>query len=301
MINIKNHPVWMLIKDNELDFIINKLPSQNIKNLNIFIEELFSLIGEEYETNKRNIIVAILLINKFPNELLSSNRGEEEDNLYHKAKEIYELLGISNIDYIILAKKIYTFSIMYSEWKTKDKEMQLNILAELYYRYSEDIREFLSISTDSSKKIVYNKIFKEFLNKVLNQMLILDKNWKEYLTNYNYKKIDFDENSQKFMYNKLTEVYWEHLKLQQLSRYPCDIIKQVITDYIILFTKIDNSKDLNYLYNHKSNLSELYQELVNLNKLLGDSFDYRNIIKKEDTFKFFKIIFNYLEKVLLNK
>lgn len=300
MINIKNHPIWSLIKDNEIDFVINKLPSQNIENLNKFLEELFSIIGEEYE-NKKNIIVAILLINKFPCELLSSNRGEEEENLYQKSKEIYKLLITNDIDYIMLAKKLYTFSIMYSEWKNKDKQMQLNMLSELYYRYSEDINKFLSVSTNHNEKILYNKLFKGFLNKVLKQMALLDKNWKEYLSKYNYKKIDFDEKSHRFMYNKLTEVYWEHLKIQYLSSFSDDIIKQVITDYILLFTKIDNSKNLNYLYNYKSNLSELYQELINLNKLIGDSFEYKNIINKKQTFKFFKIIFNYLEKVLSDK
>jgi len=298
---IKNDPIWNLIQHNTLDTIIDTISSKDPINFDNFITNVLSLIGEEYKKTQRNLLIAILLMHKFPDELLSTIRDDEENNLYEKANEIYNKLIMDNIDYEKIGKSIYTFSIMYSEWKIKDKKMQLDMLSELYYRYTEDIQNFMKISNDMHKQRLYNNIFKKFLNKVLKHMILLEKNWQEYLSNYNYKKIMFDKNAHTFMYKKLTEVYWENLKLQYMSGYPIDIIHNVISDYIILLNKIDNRSNLEDLYNYKSSPSELCLQLIKLNKEMDDPYIYTDYIKKNMTFEIFENIFSYLERVLSDK
>lgn len=300
--SLKDDPIWKIIQNSPLDDIIANLPKYNTCLFDAYMETLFLLIEEHYEPTQKNILIAILLIHTYPDEFLSSKRCPEETILLDKVCEIYNLLILDNRNSTLLAKKIFTFSLMYSEWKKTDRDIQLNILAELYFRYSQDLREFLKISTDMNMSRYYNKLFKEFLNKVLGQMCVLDSNWHKYLDNYRYKNIGFDERTRTLMYNKLNEVYWDELKVKYLSNKSSAIIDNIIRDYSNLLEQITTEIDSNYLIHHSNAPIHICIELIKINKSIGDQTPYPdNILTLEHVFVIFRQLFQYLEKVLLDK
>ena len=231
---------------------------------------------------------------------------------YQKANIISDMLKEEILDYNLLSKKIFTFIIVYEQWLIDDKENQLNILCEIYYQYDEILKDFLKNNMYSVEiKKMYESIYRDFLNKILRHLSLLKKTWKKYLKNYKYKHVDFDEQSQKFMYNNLKNVYWDIMYMESCIKDNKEVIPRIINDYKILYNKLNSEINLDYLDEYKLEVKKLYYEFIRLNKLVGDSYPYPQATTKilikdlhitpKVVFSQFKGIFNYLEELVSKK
>ena len=50
-----------------------------------------------------------------------------------------------------------TFNIMFIDWKEKDKNSQLDILSEIFFRYNEALHEFQVSDKDEELKKIYSQ------------------------------------------------------------------------------------------------------------------------------------------------
>ena len=70
------------------------------------------------------------MISKFPTDIIGEKLEEKEQNIINKANEIYNKFLINEMENI--NKKLFTFKIMFDEWKKQDKYSQMNLLCEMY-------------------------------------------------------------------------------------------------------------------------------------------------------------------------
>ena len=140
--NIKESNIWKYIHNdnNNIDNIMVYLKKKDI-DYSAF-DNLLCYIADNNGVNIDNInsyfIVSIIMIHKFADDIIGKNRVEEEDIIVYKANEIYNVL-LNNTNKENIHKKIITFKILYDDWKNKDKTQQLDILSDMYYKYTKSI------------------------------------------------------------------------------------------------------------------------------------------------------------------
>lgn len=250
-VSIKNTNFWMLINDENKsvdDIIIytrTKIKKNNdYEKMDKFIDTLDKEFKIDKEIITKQFIISCLMIAKYPNELISKVRNEKEKLVFDKSFEIFEM--IKEDKHENFNKKIITFSIVFEDWKNKDKESQLNLLCEMYYRYKNNID---AVATDidkleqeneliMNKKDEYVNELKKQLNNILFSMKRLTKNYKEYLNNYKMKNVDYDEKVYKMMYEKLKISYWVNIKKDIFELKNTDVYKHIINDYLNLINNL---------------------------------------------------------------
>ena len=144
MSSLKESQVWLKIhSESEVTKITEYLADSSIDYSSIdnfinYIQQMFNL-KEKIISHK--LLVSILMISKFPqNDIIGSDRNETEESIYQKALEIYKLINTCNLENI--NKKLITFKIIFNDWKSQDKLNQINLLCEMYHKYTDSLAEY---------------------------------------------------------------------------------------------------------------------------------------------------------------
>ena len=237
---------------------------------------------DKSDINKK-FFTSILMIAYFPDDVIGKNRGDKENLIYDRAKEIYEMVKNCKVENI--QKKLITFKILFNEWKKQDKISQINLLCEMYYKYTESLEDFnnkkkltdselldvnkdITETMDAEDKHNYivkareydehqASIFKKQIfntqNKILHQLKILTPNYKKYLSSYKFKNVEYDESVYKMVYTKMKYIYWKNIKRDIFELKKKDIFNHIINDYIEI---IANLKVKNLDYSEINRLSD---------------------------------------------
>tara|TARA_B100000575_G_scaffold292779_1_gene302097 strand:- start:765 stop:1877 length:1113 start_codon:yes stop_codon:yes gene_type:complete len=263
--NIKQSEIWKKIHSDEpvLD-IMAYFKSKNIDYSSI--ESLIDYISSNHSIDKTLItckfLTSIIMISKFPDDIIGNNKGETEEILHKKAVEIYQILVENKTENI--HKKLVTFKLLFDEWKQADKLNQINLLCEMYYKYDESINEFknkkilsdeelldinkeITDTMDSEAKMdyinkaraydkeqgeIYMKHVNNARNQILHQLKELTPIYKKCLYHYKFKNVTYDESVYKMVYTKMKHIYWGNIKRDIFELQKCDIFKHVVQDYI---------------------------------------------------------------------
>ena len=127
---IKKSKEWDLLTTKSLGVVTKSLKKSN--SIESFVKDLFVHYKISYPVK----IVPLLLMSRFPNEIITNNRNDFENELYEKSIEIFKLLNHPTIDdFKNVAQKILTLYLRYEDWMTKDKTLQIDILCEIFYTY----------------------------------------------------------------------------------------------------------------------------------------------------------------------
>ena len=171
-VSIKNTDFWILINDDNksVDDIILytriKIKKNNdYEKLDKFIDNLDKEFKIDKEIITKQFIISCLMIAKYPDELISKVRNEKEKLVFDKSFEIFEM--IKEDKYENFNKKIITFSIIFEDWQNKDKESQLNLLCEMYYRYKNNID---AVTTDIDKLEQENELIMNKKDEYVNEL-----------------------------------------------------------------------------------------------------------------------------------
>ena len=270
---LKKSDVWLKIhSESDVTKITEYLRNPNI-NYNVldnflnFIQQKFNI--EEKIINHK-LLVSILMISKFPNDLIGSSRNDTEESIYQKASEIYELINNSNLENI--NKKLITFKIIFDDWKSQDKFNQINLLCEMYHKYTDSLAEYtfdepsdeiilsqnseIIETMDDEKKKEFvekakqherdtkndfiNKINK-MRNKILHSLKQLTPNYKSYVKNYKLKNVKYDESVYKIFYTKMKHIYWSNIRKDIFEKKDRNVYYHVLNDYINIFESLEIS------------------------------------------------------------
>mgnify|MGYP001218086957 CR=1 FL=1 len=282
--NIIKSDIWKNIhSSSKVENAINYLKNKNLDYKPY--EELIDFMVEKYDIDrdgiKSNFIVSTIMVSLFPNELIGESRIEEEELIVVKSKEIHNIIIEGNKD-DNLHKKIYTFKILFENWKNKDKEQQLDLLSEMYYKYSESIDENIN---DESK----NEYVKELVcmkQKIIISMKNITENYRDHLENYKYKNVEYDSSVNKMIYTKLKYIYWENIRKYIFTDNNVDILHRVVLDYKELIKEIKVIVDVNMLDSlleydiNENNITQasvaISKEFIKINKQI-DSENYDEI------------------------
>ena len=274
---------WDIVKNKPLNIIMNLLKKTNY--IEIFATDLLN----HFNINYRIKLVPLLLIYRFPNEIISSNRNSFEDELYQKSTEIFKLLNDTVInDYKKIAQKILTLYLQYENWMNKDKTLQIEILCEIFKQY-----ELFYKKVDSDNK----KNINVFLQKILMYLKDLDSNWKQTLRNYSFKNIDYDKNSHENMLKYLQFVFWDNIKMEIFVKNNFEIMNLLIQDFLLLVKKSNMIIDTTILNNYKKirnqeDIVELADIIIDITKNIDTHFNYN--FSSVDLIGNFEICFNRL-------
>ena len=292
---IKECGIWTKIHSEDSVINITEYLKSNTLDYQA-IDSLLDYIHNEYnlENNmiSKKLFTSIIMISKFPDDLIGKERGDKEESIYTKSKEIYDLINTSNIDG--LNKKLVTFKIMFNEWKAEDKLYQINLLCEMYYKYTDSLDEYISdidISDeellnqnksitdtmnneskqeyidkirqiDKEKKEEYVTQIHSMKNRILHSLKKLTPQYQKYLKNYKLQDVQYDESVYKVFYNKMKYVYWNNIKTDIFKKRDKSIYCHILTDYIELI----NSLQLKEL--DMSNLNSFAEYDVNEDNLI---------------------------------
>ena len=274
---------WDIVKNKPLNIIMKSLKKTNY--IEIFATDLLN----HFNINYRIRLVPLLLIYRFPNEIISSNRNSFEDELYQKSTEIFKLLNDTEInDYKKIAQKILTLYLQYENWMNKDKTLQIEILCEIFKNY-----ELFYKKVDSDNK----KNINVFLQKILMYLKNLDSNWKQTLGNYSFKNIDYDKNSHENMLKYLQFVFWDNIKMEIFVKNNFEVMNLLIQDFLLLLKKSNMIVDTTILNNYKKirnqeDIVELADIIINITKNIDTHFNYN--FSSIDLIGNFEICFNRL-------
>ena len=312
IVEFKNTPFWNKIHNDEIqvDEMIRYVSSiEFINNGHIIVANIIDILIEKYSIPKeylnKKVFTSIFLIHKFPKYLLSTELSHIEQVLFNKATDIYDYIS-QDINGKEFGKKLVTFKILFDDWKDKDLTSQLDVLCEMYYRYQDNINEFIK---DESKE-EYVLELKQFTNKIETSMEFLTPTYKEYLDNYKFKNIDYDEKVYKTVYKKLKSIYWRNISNQIFVKENYKVIDTIIDDWSEIYTISNINSNINIeiieeyrgIYTLEAIIA-LGKDIISFNKLLdSEIYDeiYEYILEKiGDNPKYiidlFKITFDRLE------
>lgn len=281
---IKETDIWKTIHSNlHVNDIIKYFEEGNkeyvcIKNFINFMIKSNDL--EENFINER-LFVSIIMIAKFPDDIIGKERIDKEDLIVDKAKEIYNLIIEEKIDKI--HKKIFTFKIIFDNWKKEDKSNQLNILCEMYHNYNSSIEEY---ANDPSKE-EYIKELIQMKERIINSMKQITNNYEYYIKDFKPKEFKYDEKVEKMIYTRLKGVYWENIRTEIFKNNNVNLYNQIISDYVYMINELRlRNLDLSILeslseyelneYNIIDAYSTLSRALIDINKQV-DSENYDEI------------------------
>jgi len=295
--NLKNSNEWHLLSmENDIENILSKL-NKSYKNFTNFMDVLYKT--NNIHQKDPQIIQQIILIARFPKYFLSSKLSEYEYNLHEKALEVLTILRGNEINFSQLSKKIFTFSILYKDWESKDKDMQKDLICELFYRYSKFLENITKLNIDQNTKQIYIKNINMFLNKILRILKLLETNWKKLLYNYKIKDIVYNEQSHKNMEKYLENIFWENINLEINIKKNFKIVNYLINDYkdLLKNTTVDTSVLNNYTeIKDKEDIEILLNILVDINKSVDSYFNY-SLLNNKNIVQKFSIIFDRLKKL----
>ena len=259
--------------DELLAFITSRKFEANEKS---FLKNIINTLKTDFEIPEEylslRVFISCLIISKYPDALLSKDRKEIEENLYEKAKEIFNFINEDLDDFKLLGKKLVTFKIMFDNWKQKDLESQMDILCETYYRYKETLDQTPNNIVNNSNKEIVN-----FIAKIEKSMKRLSPDYKTYLENYRFKKVSYDEKAYNLIYKKLKKTYWDYIQNKIFNEEQYTIIDRIIDDYKELIDDIEiNDVDLSSILSYKG--------VYSINALLGVThkmIEFNNSIDSE--------------------
>jgi hypothetical protein len=203
---------------------------------------------------------------------------------------------------------MFSFKIVFDDWKEKDLKQQIDLLCEMYYRYQEAIQQY----SNNVAKSEYVMELKQFNTKIVKSMKALTPKYQTYLDNYSQKKIGYSDKINNLVYKKLKDIYWENIEKQIYEDNNLTVIDQIITDYQDLLSNLANKNfngdKFNVLRENYTvtNLKNLAIQTVRYNKQL-DSENYDNIyeytIEKinenhKNIISILKICFDRLEMII---
>jgi len=296
--NMKTRKEWHIISYEEnIENLFKKLQKES--TLDDFISELL----KKYSiSNKiKNNMTTIILLSRFPNELLSTNLCDKETELWNRAVEIHTIIKNTTIkDFNILAKKICTFNILYDDWKSKDLHLQKDLLCELFYSYKNFYHEIDNQNLEKDVENMYKNNINDFLNKILNTLKGLNKNWKRDLKHYTFKNIEYDVQSHKHMLKYLKLVFWDNIKLEVVIKNNFKVLNFLINDYLAIIKNIISIEDKDLLENYPNinnieSAINLCNSLQIINKKIDNLYDYTNDINENNLINTLIIIFERLE------
>lgn len=285
---IKKSKEWDLLTTKSLGVITKTLKKSN--SIESFVKDLL----KHYKINYDVKLVPLLLMYRFPNEIITNNRNKLENELYEKSTEIFKLLNHTTPDdFKNIAQKILTLYLRYEDWMNKDKTLQIDILCEIFYTYKKfyndiGVNDFLQNNIES------------FLNKILLYLKNLDNNWKESLSNYNFKNSEYDEDSHLNMLKYLRMVFWDNIKMEIFVRGNFKVINLLINDYLSLIERSHTIVDITILEEYKEvtnkqDVKELVEIIFDINRIVDSNFNYS--FNENDIISNFEICFNRLDNI----
>ena len=282
--NLRNSNFWEhLINENtQVDQLIAYTTSIDFeRNEKKIFQNILLKLDKEFDIPSDylslRVFISGFIVFKDPDSLLSKNRQTIEDNLYNKSIEIFNLINDKSSDFKLLGKKVLTFKIIFDEWKEKDLESQMDILCEVYYRYKEQLNDVPTEIMNNSNKEIIN-----FIAKIEKSMKRLTPKYKEYLENYKFKKVSFDDKANNIIYKKLKSTYWKYIENKIFEEKNYKIIDRIIDDYSDLIQDINvNDLDISPIEEFKGiytieSLIALANAMINVNKCI-DSEHYDDI------------------------
>ena len=281
--NIKNTEFWELMNKNDADKLISYTTTRGFLEtdetvFNNMLEYLSSNYNIPSEYLSPKIFTSTLMIAKYPDIFLDSNRELLEQTVYERALEIYNFLEDNLSDYKLLGKKLFSFKIVFEDWKEKDLKQQIELLCEMYFRYQEGIDQF---ANDVSKD-EYVIELKQMSQKILNNMKRLTPNYQKYLDNYSDKQVSYSDKVNTLVYNKLKELYWDNINTEIFEHSNYTVIDTIIDDYQDVLIKLKNKNfngdkfnDFRGIYTEE-NFKNIAIQMVRYNKQL-DSENYDEI------------------------
>ena len=281
--NIKNTEFWKIMNLNNADNLISYTMSRKfLDNDEAIFNNMLKYLSSNYnipiEYLSPKIFTSTLMIAKYPDIFLDSNRELLEQTVYDRALEIYNFLDESQEDYKLLGKKLFSFKIVFEDWKEKDLKQQLELLCEMYYRYQDGINQF---ANDMSKN-EYVQELKQMSHKILTNMKRLTPNYQTYLDNYTDKQISYSDKVNNLVYNRLKELYWDNINTEVFEHSNYSVIDSIIDDYQDVLVKLKNENfngakfnDYRGIYTIE-NFKNIAIQMVRYNKQL-DSENYDEI------------------------
>jgi hypothetical protein len=310
---IKHTQFWSLIHKNNPDEIIKyTMKSEFIDGDEKIFNSMLDFLSKNYNIPEEylspKIFTSMLVIAKFPDVFLDSNRELIEKSLYDRSCEIYNFINENQSDYKLLGKKLFSFKIVFEDWKEKDLKQQVYLLCEMYYRYCDTIEEY---KDDPSKKEYIDELL-IMNNKILNNMKRLTPNYQSYLDNYENKHVSYSDKVNSLVYNKLKDLYWDNINTEIFEHSNYKVIDTIIDDYQDVLSQLNNetfngNKFNDYRGIHtKENFKNIAVMMVRYNKQL-DSENYDEIydytIEKineniHNAISIIKICFDRLEMII---
>lgn len=274
--NIKSSEIWKTIhSDKSVPEILDYLKSDKLdySSINAFLDYLTENFGIEKNILRPKFMISIFMVSKFPDDIVGKKLEDKEKAIIERAKEIYnkfDTLSLENIN-----KKLVTFKIIFEEWKKQDKYSQMDVLCEMYYKYTESLEDYEKEENISDDEIIEmhksitdtmdNEAKGEFIaslrekheiekdavvkqinemrNKILLSLKRLSPQYQKYLKNYKLKNVKYDETVYKHVYNKMKQVYWDNIKRDIFESKNTEIYAHIIKDYLELIEDI-KIKDL---------------------------------------------------------
>ncbi len=270
---LKKSDVWIKIhSESEVTKITEYLTdsSINYSTLDNFISYIKNKFELEENIISHKLLVSILMISRFPDDLIGSNRNDTEESIYQKALEIYTLIDNCNLENI--NKKLITFKIIFNDWKSQDKLNQINLLCEMYHKYTDSLAEYTF--DESSDEMILNQNSeiidtmddekkKEFVekakqheketkndfinkinsmrNKILHSLKRLTPNYKSYVKNYKLKDVKYDESVYKMFYTKMKHIYWSNIRKDIFEKKDKNVYQHILNDYITIIESLEIS------------------------------------------------------------
>ena len=268
---IKESDIWKKIhSDLPVNEIIPYLKKETLDytSLENFLDYLTENFGIDKNILRPKFLVSIFMVSKFPTDIVGEKLEEKEQNIIDKATEIYKKFTDNDMNNI--NKKLVTFKIVFDEWKKQDKYSQMNVLCEMYYKYTDSLKEYEDDDNITDEEIIemhsnitdtmdddakgefivkirekanHEKIsviqeINSMRNKILHSLKRLSPQYMAYLKNYKMKNVEYDETVYKHVYRKMKQVYWDNVKRDIFETKNTEIYQHIINDYLELLEDI---------------------------------------------------------------
>tara|TARA_B100000963_G_scaffold226538_1_gene197640 strand:- start:4898 stop:5884 length:987 start_codon:yes stop_codon:yes gene_type:complete len=279
---IKDTKFWKDLHGENADLVISFTMKKEFRQTEELFDNMLAYLSKNYnipqEYLSAKLLTSVLMIAKFPDTFLDSEREILEQTVFERALEIYELINEGSKEYKTLGKKLFSFKIVFEDWKEKDLKQQLDLLCEMYYRYQESINQF---ANDVAKSEYVDEL-KQISHKIVNNMKRLTPNYQHYLDNYSDKIVSYSDKINNLVYKKLKDIYWENIEDEVFNNDNYEVIDRIIDDYQEQLESLKNDNFNGSKFNQyrgiytPENFKNIATLLVRYNKQL-DSENYDEI------------------------
>ena len=309
---IKDTKFWKDLHNGNADLLISFTMKKDFRETEDLFDDMLSYLSKNYnipeEYLSAKILTSVLMIAKFPDTFLDSNREILEQTVFDRAWEIYDLMENESKEYKTLGKKLFSFKIVFEDWKEKDLKQQLDLLCEMYYRYQEGINQYANDVAKSD----YVQELKQISHKIVSNMKRLTPNYQTYLDNYSDKLVSYSDKINNLVYKKLKDIYWENLEDEVFNNDNYQVIDRIIDDYQEQLESLKNDNFNGSKFNQyrgiytPENFKNIAIQLVRYNKQLdSENYDeiYEYTIEKinenpRNIISIIKICFDRLEMIV---